>query len=55
MWNLRNENEKRKKQDKQKDRLLTIENKLVITRGEEGGGTGEMGEGDQEYTYHDKH
>ena len=36
-------------------RLLTIENKLMITRHEVGGVLGEIGEGDLECTYHDEH
>ena len=48
-----NEGEKR---DKRKNKFLTIENKLMVTRGEVGGwGMGEIDEGDQEYTYLDKH
>ena len=43
MWNLRNKtNEQREKKEREKDkpgnRLLTIENKLMVTRGEVGGG-----------------
>ena len=42
MWNLRNKtNEQRKKErerDKARNRLLPIENKLMATRGEWGGG-----------------
>ena len=43
-------NKEKKKEDKPKNRLLTIENKLMVTRGEVGGGMGEIGEGD-----HDEH
>jgi len=47
MWNLRNKtNEQRKKETKQKNRLLNIENKLVTARREVGEGMGEKGEGD---------
>ena len=43
MWNLRNKrNIRRKKRDKAKNRLLIIENKLMITRGEVGEGMGEI-------------
>ena len=31
---------------KPRNRLLNIENKLTVTRGEAGGGTGEIGDGD---------
>ena len=37
---------KGKKRDKLKIRLLTIENKQMVTRGEVSGGMGEIGEGD---------
>ena len=37
MWNLRNKRTERKI-DKPKTRLLTIENKLVVSRREAGGG-----------------
>ena len=40
---------------KQKNRLLTIENKVMVTRGEVGGEIGKIGEGDYEYTLHDEH
>ena len=43
MWNLRNKtNEQREKRgrDKSRNKLLTIENKLICTRGEEGWGDG---------------
>ena len=48
MWNLRNKtNEQREKErGKPRNRLLTIENKLMVTRGEVGGGMGEIGDGD---------
>ena len=45
MWNLRNKT-KEKKRHKQKNRLLTIENKLMVARGDVVGGMGEIGEGD---------
>ena len=38
-----------KKRERQKNRLLNIENKLMVTGGEVGGGMGEVDEGDQEY------
>ena len=39
MWNLRNKTNKQRKQERnQKNRLLAIENKLMIARGEVGGG-----------------
>ena len=41
MWNLKNKiNEHRKKRDKPRNRLLTIESKLMVTRGELGGEDG---------------
>ena len=43
------------KQDKPKNRLLTIENKLVVARREVGGRMGEIGEGDLECAYYDEH
>jgi len=36
----------RKKTDKSRNRLLTIENKLMVTREEVGGGMEEIGDGD---------
>ena len=50
MWNLRNKTnkqreKKREKRDKSGNRLLTIENKLMVTRGEVGGGTSQTGDG----------
>ena len=46
MWILRNKtNEQREESDKPRNRLLTIENKLMATRGEMGGGIGETGDG----------
>ena len=45
----------KKDQNKTKTRLLNIENKLVVTRREVGGGMGEIGEGDWQYTYCDEH
>ena len=47
MWNLRIKTTK--KRDKRKHRLLNIKNKLVVARGEVGGGMDETGEGNQEY------
>ena len=54
MWNLRNQtNEQRKKnkdrereRDKPRNRLLTIENKVMITREGVGGWMDEIGDGD---------
>ena len=43
MWNVGNKTKKTK--DKPKNRLLTLENKLMDTRGQVGGRMGE-GEGD---------
>ena len=41
MWNLRNKaNEQEEKRSEPKNRLLTIENKLMVTRGEMGGRMG---------------
>ena len=37
---------KKRERDKPRNRLLTIENKLMVTRGEEGGEIGEIGDGD---------
>lgn len=38
-------NEQRmKKRDETKNRLLTVENKLMLTKGEVGGAMGEMGD-----------
>ena len=37
---------KEKKRHKPRNRLLTIEDKLTVTREEEGGGMGELGDGD---------
>ena len=39
-----------KKRGKPKNKLLTIENKQMVTRGEVYGGRGEIGEKDEEYT-----
>jgi len=45
VWNLRNKiNEQRKKRDKPKNRLVTIENNWWLPEG--WGGTGETGERD---------
>ena len=46
---------RKKKKPKQKNRFLNIENKLVVTRGEVGGGMGEIGKEDEEYIDHDEH
>jgi len=47
MWNLRNKtNEQRKKREKPRNRLLTIENKLVVIREKGGKGMGEIDHGD---------
>ena len=41
MWNLRNKtNEQRKKRNKHAKKFLNTENKLEVTREEEGGGNG---------------
>ena len=49
MWNLRNktneQREKKREGGKPRNRLLTIENKLRVTRGKVGGGMGETGDG----------
>ena len=37
---------KRRESDKSRNKLLTIESKLMITRGEVSRGTGKMGDGD---------
>ena len=46
MWNLRNKanEQRRKKRDKPQNRLVTIENKQMVTRGELGQGVSEIGE-----------
>ena len=50
MWNLRNKTkeyrEKERERGKPRKRLLTILNKLMAIRGEVGGATGEIGDGD---------
>ena len=50
MWNSRNKtNEKREgkgERSKPRNRLLTIENKWMVTRGEVDGGMSEIGGGD---------
>ena len=51
MWNLRNKTneqkgKKEREREKPRNRPLTVENKLMVTRGEVGGGTGEIGDGD---------
>ena len=39
VWNLRNKTSRQtKRRDKQKNRLLNTENRLVVARGEVGGG-----------------
>ena len=38
-----------------RESLLTTENKLVVAREEGSGGMGEIGDGDEEHTYHDEH
>ena len=38
--------QKQRKKETNKKRLLNTENKLMVTRGEVGGGMGEIGEGD---------
>ena len=47
MWNLKNKKEQKKNKTKQ-NRLINKENKLVVARGEEGGGMGSIGEKDKE-------
>ena len=44
MWNLRNKT--KKERDKPKNRLLTVENKLMVVTGNVGEGMGEITEGD---------
>ena len=49
MGNLRNRtNEQRggKERDEPRNRFLTLENKVMVTKAEDGGGMGEMGDGD---------
>ena len=46
MWILRKKTNEQRKRDKQKTRHSTIENKLMVTRGAVGGGTGEIGKED---------
>ena len=46
MWNLRNKQAKGKKREKPRNRLLTIENKLMVIIGEVGRGIGKIGDGD---------
>ena len=60
MWNLRNKTnkqreKKREKRDKSGNRLLTIENKLMVTRGEVGGGWVKLVMGMKECTCCDEH
>ena len=45
----------KKERDKPKNRLLTVENKQMVTREELDGGMGEIGEGNKVYTYLDEH
>ena len=45
----------KEKRDKPKNSLLTIENKVIGTRGELGGGMGEMGERGLRVHLFDKH
>ena len=51
MWNFRKitneQREEKGEREKPEHRLLTTENKLMVTRGEAGSGMGEMGDGDQ--------
>ena len=48
MWNSRNKANKQRRKNRQGDkpRLLTIENKLVVTRGEVSVEKGDIGDGD---------
>ena len=58
MGNLRNKtNEQRKKRerDKPRNRLLTLENKLMVTRGEIGWGESQTGNGDYKAYLPDDH
>ena len=54
MWNLRNKRAKEKKKERERDkpriRLLTIENKLIVTGGEVGGGLGGI-EGEDKWVH----
>jgi len=43
MWNLRNKTNEQRKKQQPRNRLLTTENKLMLTRGS--GGMGEVGDG----------
>ena len=45
-WNLRNKTRGKKEKGKPRKILLTIENKLMVTRGEVNGGMGERGNRD---------
>lgn len=44
-WNLRNKT-KEKEREKSRNKLLPKKNKLMVTRGEEGGQMGEVADGD---------
>lgn len=51
MWNLRNQTDEQgkkreKERDKPRNRPLTIENKLIVIKGEVGGGMREIDDGD---------
>ena len=46
MWNLRNKTNEQWKKRQTECRLLTIENKLMVTRGDAGRGMGETDEGE---------
>ena len=47
MWNLRNKpNKGKKERDTPRNRLLTIEKQLMVTRGEVGEEMGKIGDGD---------
>lgn len=37
---------KKRESEKPRNRFLTLESKLMVIRGEEGGGMGDIGEGD---------
>jgi len=48
MWNLRNKTDEHrgKERGKPRNRLVTVESKLIVTIGEVGGRMGEIGDGD---------